>query len=357
MKSVLIMRLTAMGDVAMTAPIVASVCGANPDVHFTVLSTPLFEPFFEALPNFTFIGTAIRKENSGLPGLWRLFSELRQRGGEGDVIPAKFDTVIDLHDVLRTKVLRSLFRLSGVRVFSIDKGRSAKKRLVEGTLRRQLKPMTERYADTFRAAGLTVPAERHVRPKPQIPQMLLPLAAHRAGETWVGISPFAQHRGKMYPSDNMIKVIEGLLQTPDVRIFLFGGGSVEAEAVRLMIEAATPSNFDLRERCFNAINVMTLRDEMSLMAHLDCMVSMDSSNMHICSLFGVRVVSLWGGTHPFAGFLGYGQDPADVIQRNDLDCRPCSVFGNIPCRSGDYKCLDIDPQIVIDRVFAKIPKP
>lgn len=351
MKSVLIMRLTAMGDVAMTAPIVASACRANPNVHFSLLSTPLFEPFFEPLPNFTFIGTNIRKEKGGLPGLWRLFCELRARGGAEDKIPAKFDLVLDFHDVLRTKVLRNLFRMAGVRVFSIDKGRASKRDLVSGRQRRQLKHMTERYADVFRSAGIEVPADRYVRSALDLPQAAMPWAAHRADEYWIGISPFAQHRSKMYPSDRMIRVVEGLLRRHNVRVFFFGGGSVEAEAARLMIEAATQNDVIAKDRCHNVINVMPLRDEMALMSHLDCMVSMDSSNMHICSLFGVRVVSLWGGTHPFAGFLGYGQDYNDAVQRPDIDCRPCSIYGNVPCLTDDYKCFDISPNVVIDRVF------
>lgn len=352
MKSVLMMRLTAMGDVAMAAPIVASVCKANPDVRFTFLSTPLFEPFFEPLPNFTFIGTNIRREKSGLTGLWRLFRSLRKKGGTPDE-PRKFDIVLDLHDVLRTKVLRKLFRLSGAKVATIDKGRVEKRALVNGSDHRQLKRTTERYADVFRKAGLIVPDETFVRTAPVLPQIVLPVAAHRSEETWVGISPFAQHKAKTYPPQKMIEVVKGLLAQPNVRIFFFGGGDVEAEAARVMIENATRDNHDLRFHCFNAINIMKLKDEMALMAHLDCMISMDSSNMHICSLFGVRVVSIWGGTHPFAGFLGYGQSEADVVQREDITCRPCSVFGNVPCKHDDLRCFDIAPETIVSKVLEK----
>lgn len=352
MKSVLIMRLTAMGDVAMTAPIVASVCKANPDVHFSMLSTKAFGPFFEELPNFTFLGTNIRKEKGGVTALWRIFRTLRSASADNAEIPVpKFDTVIDLHDVLRTKVLRNLFRMAGVKVFSIDKGRAEKRKLIKGSDRHQLTPMPERYAKVFRKAGLVVPEGKFARTIPDFPQSVLPVAAHRSEEKWIGISPFAQHRSKMYPSERMISVMTGLLQTPNVRLFVFGGGAVEAEGARVMIDNATRVNNDFRYRCHNMIGVMSLSDEMALMSHLDCMISMDSSNMHLCSLYGVRVVSLWGGTHPYAGFLGYGQKVEDAVQRNDLDCRPCSIFGNVPCRLGDYRCFDIDPATVVSRVL------
>lgn len=352
MKTVLITRLTAMGDVAMTAPIVASVCRANPDVYFEFLSTPFFSPFFEKLPNFNFIGTNIRKEHSGFPGLWNLFKTLKKREGGLRAEGQKgFDVVIDLHDVLRTKVIRSLFRLAGVKVYSIDKGRSEKRKLVSGKQHVQLKPMTERYAEVFRAAGLVVPDEIYSRQRPEIPSAAMALAANRSAEKWIGISPFAQHKGKMYPAERIFKVVSGLLAQPNVRVFIFGGGSVEAEGARIIIDNASLSVANAPFRCHNMIGVMHLNDEMALMANLDAMVSMDSSNMHLCSLFGTRVVSIWGATHPFAGFLGYGQKYEDVVQRDDLDCRPCSVFGNKQCRFGDYRCFDIDPDIIVRRVL------
>ncbi len=331
-RRILTMRLTAMGDVAMTAPIVASVCKENPDVTIDVLSTPFFEPFFEQLPNLHFIGTNIRKEKNGISALWRLFKQLRANN---------YTDILDLHDVLRTKVLRTLFRLSGTKVYKINKGHYEKHLLTTGRRHTQLRKMTDRYADVFRQANLSVPDALNFRPQWPLPPEA-PIQ-EKGAETWIGISPFAQHKGKMYPSERMTAVIEGLLNEKNVRIFIFGGGEKE--------KAAATEMAGQRERVHVMVGVMPLKSEMALMSHLDCMISMDSSNMHLCSLFGTRVVSIWGATHPYAGFLGYGQSEEDVVQRNDLDCRPCSIFGNKPCKFGDYRCFDIDPQIVIRRVI------
>ena len=85
------------------------------------------------------------------------------------------------------------------------------------------------------------------------------------------------------------------------------------------------------------------------MSHLDVMISMDSSNMHLASLTGTPVVSIWGATHPYAGFLGWGQTAENAIQI-DLECRPCSIFGQKPCRRGDYACMNrIAPETIIER--------
>lgn len=81
------------------------------------------------------------------------------------------------------------------------------------------------------------------------------------------------------------------------------------------------------------------------------MISMDSANMHLASIVGTRCVSIWGATHPYAGFLGFGQSENDVVQINDLTCRPCSVFGDKECYRGDWACLEeINVQQIIDKI-------
>ncbi len=86
------------------------------------------------------------------------------------------------------------------------------------------------------------------------------------------------------------------------------------------------------------------------MRGLRVMLTMDSGNMHLASLVGTRVVSIWGATHPFAGFLGFGQSEDDCIQR-DLPCRPCSIYGNKACKFGDYRCMDIAPEEIVGKLM------
>ena len=93
-----------------------------------------------------------------------------------------------------------------------------------------------------------------------------------------------------------------------------------------------------------------MHQELILMSHLDVMISMDSANMHIASLTATPVVSIWGATHPYAGFLGWGQLNSSVIGL-DMDCRPCSIYGQKRCKKGDHPCLrGIAPQTVVDKV-------
>lgn len=333
MKKVLIIRLTAMGDVAMTSPVVSAACRRYKDVQFDVLSEPFFEPFFDQASNMHFIGTNIRKNGKGIRGLWQLYRQLAKNN---------YDMVLDLHDVLRTKVVRTFMRrLSGIPVFVIDKGRKDKAALVadKGKNKQQLKTSIERYRSVFEKAGLPVELDGTYMRRMHSPI----LDEDEKGEMmWVGISPFAQHKGKIYPTEKMKKVAEMLCER-GVRVFVFGGGASE-KAV------AEEWERDI-EGCESVIGKMKLKDEMGLMSNLDCMVSMDSSAMHLCSLFGTRVVSVWGATHPYAGFLGYGQKMEDVVTL-DLECCPCSIYGNKPCKFGDYRCFDIAPERIVERVMS-----
>lgn len=142
----------------------------------------------------------------------------------------------------------------------------------------------------------------------------------------------------MYPLEKMEEVIKTLNTHSDVIIYLFGSQK-EAE---IMKKWQTTYN--------NVISIagkLDLAQELFLMSQLRVMLSMDSANMHLASLVRVPTVSVWGATHPYLGFYGFRQSIDDAVQI-DLDCRPCSVFGNKSCQRGDYACLnDIDPDIII----------
>ena len=155
-KRVLLMRLSAMGDVAMTVPVVASFAKAYPDIDITMLSTPRFQPLFANIPNLKFIGVDKTGRHKGIRGLWRLSKEIT---ADGD-----FDQMIDLHDVLRSKMLRTIMRFRGSDVIVVDKGREEKKALVEafnnGDLVAQVNKVFIRLQSELREADLIDRAQR-----------------------------------------------------------------------------------------------------------------------------------------------------------------------------------------------------
>ena len=156
-------------------------------------------------------------------------------------------------------------------------------------------------------------------------------------EKWLGIAPFAKHQAKIYPFEKTQEIIH-YFSEKDVKIFLFGG-KADAE----ILERAIYNNV------YSLAGKISLADELKMMARLDCMLSMDSANMHLANLVDVPVVSLWGATHPFAGFVSIGNMKNAIVQQ-DLECRPCSVFGNKPCYKGTYECMDIAPEKIIKTI-------
>lgn len=326
----LVIRLSALGDIAMTLPVIQAACSAYPEVQFTMLTSgagaKVAEAVMKPYANFQVRGINAHRDYSGLGGLNRLYKELKIQG---------FDAVADLHDVLRTKYLRLRFVLSGVKVRHIQKGRSEKKSLVAHTSHQQLKHSIERYHEVFTALGMNFEL------KPILSDINV------ATEPSVGIAPFAQHKGKIYPEAQMRKAIDLVIeQQPTAKIYLFGGPNEKAQLDQWA--AAHPSNI------INVAGAGTLVDDINLMRRLNVMVSMDSANMHLASLVGLRCLSIWGATHPYAGFLGYGQRIEDVIQL-PLDCRPCSIYGNKPCQTGDWRCLTgIKPEVVAEKILQSL---
>lgn len=325
-RTVLAIRFSALGDIAMTVPPLYDACLSNPQTRFIMLTRKGPARLFVNPPeNLEVIGVDL-DNYKGVGGLWRLASEMRERG---------VTTVLDLHDVIRSRMISAFLAMRGASVFRIDKGRAEKKRLTRSNLKllTQLKPGVERYADVFRAAGLSSePLFKGYFPGGADPSLFAAATPpRRPDETWVAIAPFARHKGKIYPPEMMEQVVADLCSRPGYKVFLFAAGPEEEKRAELW-----------SRKYPELVNLAPLRlgfkGEMALMSHCKAMLSMDSANMHLASLAPTRVVSIWGATHPFCGFMGWRQNMEDAVQVQ-IGCRPCSVFGNKPCRRGDYLCL------------------
>ncbi len=337
---ILIIRFSAMGDVAMTVPVVYSLAKQYPDLRITMLSRGFARPFFENLaPNVSFMEADIKNEYRGIKGLNALYRRLAAK---------KFTAIADLHGVLRSDYLRMRFCMDGYKVAHIDKHRADKRRLTATGVKRmvQLPSSFQNYADVLAALGYPVKVEfRSLFAPETCTDGMFPeeIGVKSPAEKWIGIAPFAAHEGKIYPVRLMEKVVQLLLERhPDSRIFFFGGGAKETEIFREWCGKYS--------RCTDGSGVMRgISGELALMSRLDVMISMDSANMHLASLAGTQVVSVWGATHPYAGFMGWGQSIGNAVQI-DLPCRPCSIYGNKPCLRGDYFCMkNISPEQIVER--------
>ena len=336
---ILIIRFSALGDVAMVVPVVSSLARQYPDLRITVLSRSFARSLFEDLaPNIGFMEADLKREYHGIKGLNALYRRLTAK---------QFTAVADLHNVLRSDFLRMRFNIGRYKVAHINKHRKGRRRLTT-TNNKQLvqQPSSfQNYADVLARLGYPIELDFHsIFPEGKGDLSLLPATLTLSPQQNIGIAPFAAHEGKIYPLPLMQQVIEQLIkQYPEAHIFLFGKGKREEEVF--------PQWCKQYPSCiYVGSQVETMRQELILMSHLDVMLSMDSANMHLASLTATPVVSIWGATHPYAGFMGWGQDPENVIQV-PLECRPCSIYGQKPCMRGDYACLNnIAPETIVERI-------
>ncbi len=326
-----------MGDVAMTVPVIKSLLEAYPDLKVTILTKEFLSPIFNGLDGVCVHIADVSGRHKGVLGLWRLYCELRE---------LKIDAVADLHNVLRSNILKQYFRLSGIPFAQIDKGRKEKKALTaeKDKVFKQLKTTHQRYADVFGELGCLFELDNNsFLEKKMLPENCMEIVGNDSGKC-LGIAPFAAFSGKMYPLGLMEEVVRGLNKTDQYKILLFGGGQKEEELL-----GAWENKFG---NCLSVVGKFPLEEELALISNLDLMLSMDSGNAHLAALFGIPTVTLWGVTHPFAGFYPYGQDLDNALlsDRDRYPMIPTSVYGNKVPKGYENVMASIKPKAVIEKV-------
>lgn len=332
-----VMRLSAMGDVAMTVPVLRAFNAKYPNVKITVISTPFFQPLFNDLQNVSFLPFDKKGKHKGFLGLFRLFLDLRK---------SNIDAFADLHNVLRLKVFRKLLALTGKKVAFTHKGRAEKKEVtrLENKIFRPLRTVFERHAKVFEELGFPIDLSNPTLPeKSKLSSEILSVVGEK-NQKWIGIAPFAQHDSKVYPLDLMEKVIDQLAQNPVNKLILFGGGKKEIE----ILESLTKSYNNV----ISVAGKLKFNQEIQLISNLDVMLSMDSGNGHIAAIFGVKTITLWGATHPYLGFSPFHQPEENslVSDRNLYPKLPTSVYGNKKVEGYEYAMRTILPEQVVEKI-------
>lgn len=338
---ILVFRFSALGDVAMTIPVLWSLKKQHPGCEILFVSRPFARDLIEPIEGVRFFAANFNKDFKGFWGIVKLFIALRKEG--------KWNLVADLHGVMRTRILKFLFTLSGVKSITIDKGRKEKKALTrkKNKVFKPLESTFDRYLEVFEKGGfflklLPFPGKMIYAWDDEVPHDAMLMSGKK-----IGVAPFAKHPWKQWPEDKMRQLLS-LLDQKGFQVFLFGGRGEEKQKLELWASELLNGH--------NLAGTLTLEKELKIMARLDLMISMDSANMHLASLVETPVVSIWGATHPYAGFYGLDQDAQNAIQV-ELECRPCSVFGNKPCYRGDFACMNmISEQMALDVINRSLAK-
>ena len=339
-RNVLVIRLSVLGNVAMTIPVLYPVCRANPDTRFIMLTKKWPASMFHDRPaNLKVVDFDVKENHSGLTGLLRLAAQLHKL--------YDIDAVADLHNVSGTWIIDAYLRARGAKIARLDREKAKRRALVGHKTNEPVTPIHGRYRNVFKQLGLEAPDNftrlyegRDWPASPIVP-------AKEPGQRWIAISPFSSHRQKAYPLEQMEKVIERLSECENYWIFLMGGGKAEKIALR-----------PIARKYKRVISMAEVKhkfiDEYALLGRCDLVLTMESANMHLASLVGTQAMTIWGPTSPACGYLGYNQVVDDDIQL-DMDCRPCSITGDKPCKFGDFRCLkNIPPEHIAQRVIEAV---
>ncbi len=335
-----------MGDVVLLVPVIRSFVASYPDVEVTVVTRPKFASFFTDIDRVIPFPADVDHTYNGIFGMRDLFKKLLKK--------ASYDVVLDMHDHIRTIMLRNLFKVFAGKVVTFDKGRKEKQSITrpENKSHTPLIHTVERYRLGFEKAGFpfdVLPGpyfEIKENTKSELTTWLDQNGIEKK-EKWIGVAPFAKHTSKIWPLNNYEDLISRMIEKSTFKFFLFGGGETETKFFSTLKEKFPKETVVVAGQ-------LKLKQELALMEMLDLMLCVDSSNMHLAALMGTPLLSIWGGTHTDVGFGPYGRDEESIIQisRNELTCRPCSVYGREKCLRGDFACLAwITPEQVSTRIL------
>ncbi|MDO4729288.1 MAG: glycosyltransferase family 9 protein [Bacteroidota bacterium] len=337
-QKILVIRLSAMGDVAMTVPVLHALAQQYPHLQITMLSKPAFEPIFDSIPNIRFVAVDTQGKHKGFWGIYRLFEQLKSE---------HFDYIADLHNVLRSIILRTFFKIRNYKIAHINKGRSEKKALTRAN-NKIFKPLTsthQRYAQVFEQLGFKLNIENINLPKAELLNAKITTVTGQKSEKWIGVAPFAQHQPKIYPLDLMQQIIDYFANNQQYKLFLFGGGKKEVNILN-----------QIRKDYKNVIVVagkLNLSEELQLISNLNTMLSMDSANAHLAAIYGVKTFVVFGATHPYAGFMPFNQpkEHAFIPDLEKYPLLPTSIYGNKFIKGYEDVMRTIDPNTIIQKLI------
>ncbi|ALI98202.1 glycosyltransferase family 9 protein [Rufibacter tibetensis] len=323
MKKILIIRFSSIGDIVLTTPVIRCVKEQVPgaEVHFCTKAA-----FRNILASNPYVDKVFCLENS----LKDLLGQLKAE---------KYDLVLDLHNNLRTRILKA--RL-GRPSRSFNKLNYRKWLLVKFKINRMPDVhIVDRYLATAAPLGVKNDGqglEYFISEKDEVDLSTLP-ASHQKGYYAIAIG--AQHYTKRLPVDRLIELCEKI-NKPVVLL----GGKEDVEVARMIEIYFTSEPYfskdspypNHRTVIYNACGKYNLNGSASLVRQAQAIFSHDTGLMHIAAAFKKKIYSIWGNTVPAFGMYPYTQD-FEVMEVKNLYCRPCSKIGYSKCPERHFRCM------------------
>lgn len=322
-KAVLIIRLSSIGDVVLTSPVVREVKRAFPgaELHFLIK-----EQYRDTIAH----NPRIDKIHVLQDSLMKTAKMLRA---------FKFDYVLDLHHNLRSNVLR---RLIPGKILALKKPNAHKRRLVRQKTKKPVRHIVERNLDVLRKMG--------IEPQNQYLEFFLPARVREKAASIIAGQKFEQaplavvvgatYRTKQWIPEYFTDILNHWLRP----VVILGGPGDVHFAKQVETGLAAPY--------YNGAGKHDLLESAALLELCQLTVTHDTGLMHIAAALGKPVVAIWGNTTPAFGMYPW-QTESIMLENNDLDCRPCSRLGFRECPKGHFYCMKrLTPEIAAVRATA-----
>ncbi len=307
---ILILRFSSIGDIVLTTPVVRCLKQQIPGAEIHFGTKKQFAGLLEHNPH-------IAKRHYLDKSLSALIGQLRAE---------RFDVVIDLHNNLRTSMIKLAL---GVPSHSFDKLNWQKWLLVRWKV--NMLPnvhIVDRYLATVLPLGVRPDGrglDYFIPYKDIVERDWLP-ETHRPG--FVAFAIGGQHATKRLPLPRLIELCQKI-NHPIVLL----GGKEDAE-IGQEIETALGNRL-----IYNACGKYNLNQSASLLEQARVVFSHDTGLMHIAAALGKKIYSIWGNTTPAFGMAPY-KTTFRLLENNDLNCRPCSKIGYDQCPLGHFRCMN-----------------
>ncbi len=320
LNKVLIIRLSSLGDILLTAPLLRALKKINPQLEIDYLLRQEYKDALSLNPNLQELFLFTRNDFENL----KILNHLREK---------KYNLIIDLQNNFRSRGITS--KLKGEKV-KFDKKSFQKILLVKAkiNLLRNETPIPVRYAKmieglTLDDFGLELFTDK------------IPSADIQNKNNPIGLCPGARHFTKRWPVEYYIQLSKYLIQNNfDVVLF---GGRIDSEICQKIYQEV-PEVINLQ----NDNNILQTAADMKLCKAIVCN---DSGLMHTAAAVGVRVLTIFGSSVKEFGFAPYNAKSL-LLENNSLSCRPCSHIGKENCPEKHFACMkEIKPEFVFNELI------
>lgn len=326
----LVIRFSSIGDIVFSTSVLETLVNQFPGVEITYLTLSQFSPILQGHPQINSLKTL--EKSASVNDIRELGRKLSREG---------FDLVLDIHNTLRAKILRSTLRASRILVLK--------------------KPRWKRFLLTTFHWNIFPPgfSYRHLLHRPLNPILPknFPIAKSRLFITesenrwltefllnkgipasYIAIVPGAAWPTKQWDRENYRVLIQRIVSEMDVSVLILGGPK---DTICDDIDIGDPKVFNLR-------GLTSLHESLRILSGAKRVLGSDTGLVHAAEALQVPVVLLLGPTTAETG-AGIELDSSIVIENTHTWCRPCSQNGSRPCYRATQVCLtEIKPELVYE---------